>query len=76
MQQARLARMGFYHDLLLSPADPRPGEAITISVRVGVEIAVKRVNLFYATDGEPLAIPPDAQNPAVVRILMQRLAVR
>lgn len=71
LKRARLARVGFYHDSTFVPPDPRPNEPITISVRVGADVAVEVVTLFYTVDG---TLPSDAQDSASTRAPMQRTA--
>jgi len=51
LQQARLNRVGFYHDCNLIPSDPLPNQTITITVKVGADIALKQAQLYYTTDG-------------------------
>ncbi len=72
LRRARLARVGFYHDSTLDPPDPRSHEPITISVRVGADVAVEEVTLFYTTDG---TLPADALGSASTRVPMQRTAI-
>jgi len=50
LKQARMARVGLFHDVDLRPIDPVVNEPILITVRVGAEIAVKSVSLHYTTD--------------------------
>jgi glycosidase len=72
LRQARLARLGFYHDSTLRPRDPKPNEAITIAVRVGAEIAIQEVWLTYTVDGTQLSFPPDGEDPSVTSARMVR----
>jgi cyclomaltodextrinase len=72
LRRARLARVGFYHDAMLDPPDPRPHEPITISVRIGADVTVEKVTLFYTADG---TLPSDAQGSASTRVPMQRTAI-
>jgi glycosidase len=72
LKQARMARLGFYHDSVLDPPDPGPGQPITISVRVGAEIALKSATLYFTADGTPPGIPPDPQDPALTSVPMAR----
>ncbi len=51
VKRARTLASGFVHDLALHPADPRPGDAVTITARVGTDIAIKSAMLSYTTDG-------------------------
>ncbi|MFN2199604.1 MAG: alpha-amylase family glycosyl hydrolase [Caldilineaceae bacterium] len=46
-----LACEGFYHDLLLEPADPEPGDDVTVSAFAGTHVTVAAVALHYTTDG-------------------------
>jgi cyclomaltodextrinase len=72
LKQARLSRLGFYHDSTLKPRDPTPNEAITIAVRVGAEVAVEEVWLNYTVDGTALSFPPDREDPSVTSTPMVR----
>lgn len=72
LRRARLARVGFYHDSTLDPPDPRPHEPITITVRVGADVAVEEVTLWYTTDG---TLPSDTQGSTSTRVPMQRTAI-
>jgi cyclomaltodextrinase len=72
LRRARLARAGFYHDSTLDPPDPRPHEPITVSVRVGADVAVEHAKLFYTTDGTR---PLDLQGSTTTSLSMQRTAI-
>jgi cyclomaltodextrinase len=72
LQQARLARLGFFHDSTLRPPDPREAEPVTVTVRAGVDVAIKEATLYYSTDGSPLQIPPDCRSPSVFAVSMER----
>lgn len=43
--------LGFYPASLHEPLDPQPGEAIRIRVRVGADLRLERIRLFYTADG-------------------------
>jgi cyclomaltodextrinase len=49
--QLRLALAGIHHGHDLSPADPRPGEAIRVGVTVGPPVRADRVTCYFTTDG-------------------------
>jgi hypothetical protein len=50
LRQARMARVGVFHDSTLTPLDPQAHEPIQITVRFGADIAVKTMTLYYTTD--------------------------
>jgi len=47
----RAARQGWQHAHDLSPADPLPGQAVTVRARAGVDQTVTDAALYYTTDG-------------------------
>ncbi len=49
--RAQMAHEGFYHDLLLEPADPQPGQDVTIAARAGAHVTIDAATLHYTTDG-------------------------
>jgi len=49
--QLRVARGGVAHGQRISPADPRPGEAVTVRASTGPRVAAERVTCYYTTDG-------------------------
>ena len=51
VKRARTLNLGFHHDAVLHPIDPRPNEPITITARAGIGVAVKTSMLCYTTDG-------------------------
>jgi len=59
----RAARQGWQHAHDLTPGDPRPGEAITIRVRAGVDRPVTHAALYTTTDGR---IPDGSRGVATV----------
>ncbi|WP_413162220.1 glycoside hydrolase family 13 protein [Capilliphycus salinus ALCB114379] len=78
LKQARTTRVGFDHDSALHPHDPAENQAITISVRVGVDIAIKAVTLYYTTDGTLPQVPsanPD-RDPHLFSIPMRRTEIQ
>ena len=52
LKRARIGRIGFYHDSALDPPDPKAGEPVTISVRVGAEIAVELLKQLPSPVGD------------------------
>jgi cyclomaltodextrinase len=72
LKQARMARVGLFHDSTLTPLIPQENEPIQITVRVGVDVAVKAVTLYFTTDGSALQYPFDLQDPAIWSLPMQR----
>ncbi len=69
--RAAMAREGFYHDLLLEPPDPQPGQAVRVSAFAGAHVTVDAATLHYTTDGSTPA--PGAVNTHSVP--MQRTGV-
>src|SRR5690349_14545225 len=47
----RVLRRGVQHQHTMQPADPRPGEAITLTLRVGQDVVADRVSVYFTTDG-------------------------
>ncbi len=47
----RVLRRGVQHNHDLSPRDPRPGDAVTLTVRVGQDVIADHVTVYYTTDG-------------------------
>ena len=48
---AQRQNLGFYPTSLEEPLDPQPGESIRIQIRVGADLSLVRISLFYSTDG-------------------------
>ena len=69
--RAQMAREGFYHDLLLEPADPPPGQDVTIAVHAGAHVTIDTATLYYTTDG----VYPVSGQPNTRRVPMQRADV-
>ena len=51
LAQLRAATLGVRHGHNLTPADPAPGDAVTIGVRVGPAVAATRVTAYWTADG-------------------------
>lgn len=51
LAQLRAAQAGVAHAYQITPADPRPGEAVTVQISLGPQIAADRVTCYYTTDG-------------------------
>lgn len=49
--QLRAARSGVAHGQRIDPLDPRPGEAVTVTVLTGPRVAAERVSCYYTLDG-------------------------
>lgn len=47
----RVLRRGVQHQHEMQPRDPLPGEPVVLTVRVGHELEVDRVTVYYTTDG-------------------------
>jgi glycosidase len=63
LAQIRAARSGVAHAYRLEPADPGPGEPVTLHVSLGPEIAADHVTCYYTTDGRD---PDGARGAAAV----------
>jgi cyclomaltodextrinase / maltogenic alpha-amylase / neopullulanase len=70
-QRARTPNLGFQHDAVLSPLDPRPGEPIEITARAGVGLALKSATVCYTIDGTL----PAKTNGSTRSLAMERVAV-
>jgi len=75
LKQARMARVGLFHDVTLSPIDPPEHEPIPITVCVGAEIAVKAMSLHYTTDSSVPLSPFDFEHSSIVTLPMQRTQI-
>ncbi|MBE9226069.1 glycoside hydrolase family 13 protein [Phormidium sp. LEGE 05292] len=75
LKQARMERIGLFHDVTLRAIDPTENEPILITVRVGAEIAVKSVSLHYTTDTSALLSSLDFEHPSIVTLPMQRTQI-
>ena len=51
LQQARLDRVGFYHDCNLIPTVPQNNKPITIQVKIGADVAIESAKLYFTNDG-------------------------
>ena len=51
LAQIRAASAGVHHGHDLEPPDPRPGDAVRISVTVGDRVHADHVRCYYTTDG-------------------------
>ena len=76
LKEARIARVGLFHDSTLTPQIPKENEPILITVRVGAEIAIKSMTLYYTTDDSVLKPPLDLEHPTLVALAMQRSAIK
>ncbi|MFN8373626.1 MAG: alpha-amylase family glycosyl hydrolase [Anaerolineae bacterium] len=47
----RVLRRGVQHNHDMSPRDPRPNEAVTLTVRVGQDVDADHVSVYYTIDG-------------------------
>ncbi|HEY9641459.1 MAG TPA: glycoside hydrolase family 13 protein [Coleofasciculaceae cyanobacterium] len=75
LNQARMARVGLFHDVTLSPIDPQENQPIPITVRVGAEIAVKAISLHYTTDASVALSPFNLEHPSIVTLPLQRTQI-
>lgn len=51
LAQIRSASLGVSHAHDLRPADPEPGEAVTVGVRVGRAVSANRATIYWTADG-------------------------
>ncbi|MGK7931391.1 MAG: alpha-amylase family glycosyl hydrolase [Microcystaceae cyanobacterium] len=63
---------GLNPELCLKPLDPKENEPITIRVKVGKDIAVKSVVLYYTTDGTLPCVNFNQTHSSTQRIVMKR----
>jgi glycosidase len=71
--RARFA--GVRHEYAIHPLDPQPGEAVTLTVTLGADVAADRVTAYVTTDGTlPSGTRGNASNG--VALSLQRAAVR
>ena len=49
--QHRAARRGLQHQHVIHPQDPRPGEAVTLTVSCGPDLDAKHLACYYTWDG-------------------------
>ena len=68
--RARTLTVGFQHGAVLSPIDPRPGEAITITAQVGSGVSIQTATLHYTTDGTS----PTVAGSTTLHLALQREA--
>jgi cyclomaltodextrinase / maltogenic alpha-amylase / neopullulanase len=68
VRRARTLHVGLQHAELLRPIDPRPAEAITVTVYAGLGIALQAATLHYTLDGAA----PEPNTPATLHLAMQR----
>lgn len=68
LQQEKMFRIGLFHKPILTPLDPQENEPIEIIVRVGIDINIQSITLYYTTD-ETL---PSLNNSSVKTLSLQR----
>ncbi|WP_025745682.1 alpha-amylase family glycosyl hydrolase [Kallotenue papyrolyticum] len=64
----RAAGRGVYHGQRIAPADPEPGQPVTITVSTGTEVDADEVLVFYTLDGSD-------PGPESAQLRLQRGAV-
>ena len=65
----RVARYGLQHGHDLEPRDPKPGQPVTLTVRVGPDLDAEQVACYYTLDGsEPSGARGDASNGQVLML--------
>ena len=74
-RRARSTAFGFYHDAVLDPLDPRPGEPVTINAQAGAGVAVAAATLHYTVDGSPPDSGAGAAGGRTTSVAMQRTQV-
>jgi cyclomaltodextrinase len=47
----RMARRGLQHTHEISPRDPQPGQAVTVTAQVGTDLSADHVACYYTLDG-------------------------
>ncbi len=62
--RARLEKEGFYHIPHLRPADPTPGQAVTVTAQAGSHVTITDATLHYTVDGTD-PIPDSATTSSV-----------
>ena len=77
LQQARMSRVGLYHDGTTKPLDPRENESITITVKLGIDVNIKALNIYYTTDGSlpEVSKKNDNSNQKLLKIGMKRTEI-
>ncbi len=70
LAQMRAARTGVAHEHHISPPDPHPGEAVTVHVSLGPQVAAERVSCYYTTDGsEPRGLRGVAEHGMATKLI-------
>jgi len=65
----RVASSGLQHGHDLEPADPRPGQPVTVTVRLGPDLSADHVTCYYTLDGtEPAGSRGVAGNGSVLNL--------
>ena len=74
MLHARAQACGLQHGACITPADPLPGEPVTLTVTVGPDLALDQLVCYYTTDGQE---PEGSKGKAHVgqAIPLERVAV-
>lgn len=54
-EEARHERKGLFDVATLEPLDPKPGEPIRLRFRCGVDVSLRRLQVFWTIDGTPPA---------------------
>lgn len=74
LAQLRATSAGVAHPHSLAPADPLPGQPVTVNVSVGPQVRAEHVTCYYTTDGsEPQGMRGQAANGTAVEL--ERAAV-
>lgn len=65
----RASRRGIQHMGMISPLDPKPGEAVEIRVRVGSDTSIDQIVCYYTVDGSiPVGNRGAVVNGAAIRL--------
>jgi cyclomaltodextrinase / maltogenic alpha-amylase / neopullulanase len=71
IKRARSGKLGFQHDAILQPRDPRPEEPVTITARAGIGVALRAARLHYTTDGTLPNARSHANNGSTILLPMK-----
>ena len=75
IKDSHMGKVGLFHDGVLIPTIPKENEPIEIRVRVGAEIAVKTMTLYYRTGNTAFQSPFDFGDAKLGSLPMRRFEV-